>query len=83
MGILFERLPNAVIQSLIWCPSQWWNVRKILSLRFHLLDTIIHLLSLKDIPTIMLIQHVNDFHSFHVFVHEELDNVPLLHFRHK
>jgi hypothetical protein len=34
----------------------------------------------KGILTIVFIQSVNDFHAFHAFIHEELENVPLLHF---
>jgi hypothetical protein len=31
----------------------------------------------------MVIQPVNDFHPFHAFLNEELDNVALLHFHDK
>jgi hypothetical protein len=39
-----------------------------------------HLRSWKAIPTIMAIQPINDFHPFHTFLHEELDNGPLIDF---
>jgi hypothetical protein len=31
----------------------------------------------------MLVQPVTDFHPFHAFRHQELDDIPLLHFHEK
>jgi hypothetical protein len=50
---------------------------------FHLLDPVIDTPPMEGFRTRMSIQPVNDFHPFHAFLREELDDGPLLYFHAK